>query len=1004
MYMCRAAFPALLACLTCLAGGVTDTARAALSELGGTGILELQSAESKRPARLELGTSGSYQQLRLGDSANTRLNVLRAALNTAFGLPGGFEISGTVPALFHYTSLSVTASPLDEELDVKLGDVSGRLRWTGPLAAPGLRWGFEGEALFATGSGNEETYPGRGTVKPYTTGKNSYSARSMLTWDGLRAGSGVPLRLHANAAYTMQQDEGRFLIPRAPLPLELGAPARTRDNDFLSLGAAIEVDLPRLTLFGEVVTDQFVNERTLLKGKENRIAVTPGLRLWFPGGVTLMGAYSMNLSEDDQATAFDPGRAFADDEWRVALSFGTVYRGARARAVVAAPAPVLESVVAVAPALTAPVGPATPDSATLAKLRREREIVERRDVQDEPRTPKLAAGVEAPALEVPSTPRSPGGQGVRLLDSDHDGIPDSQDQCPLLAEDFDGFQDLDGCPDLDNDQDGIMDIRDQCPNDPETFNGFYDLDGCPDETPIRWIGPPPPGRLMAPGPMAPPDTAVSARIPADTSVVVRRPVATLPSAAPVVAPAPVKIAVTPAAARPDTSPAQAVPPRVVAPVAVAPVAVAPVAVAPTAVAPVAVAPTAVAPVAVAPSAVVPVAVAPTAVAPSAVAPTAVAPSAVAPVAVAPVAVAPVAVAPSAVVPSAVVPSAVVPSAVAPVAVAPSAVVPSAVAPSAVVPVAVAPAAWSPADSLRLALQFERAQRRSLQERLAQSEAERRDLATRAVAMPRLEAVPESIGPAPVVKSSASRNELRTGLDEAVRQNAELRARVRDLELRQDRVLQGQTPHIAPVNVPAGPTLVTTPAAGANADVAARLAALEKELSDLRGSSGLREARTATTDSAGRAAAARLVDIEARLTELRTTAAAVAPPPTKTAQALDVLLPTGVARVFPEIEFRSGSAQVVPDAAGVIVSIADALREVPEARLRVVGYTDNVGDAARNLALSRARAQAVANTLIEEGVDRDRLTVEGRGEEAPVASNRVEAGRRLNRRVEFVRIR
>jgi outer membrane protein OmpA-like peptidoglycan-associated protein len=65
-------------------------------------------------------------------------------------------------------------------------------------------------------------------------------------------------------------------------------------------------------------------------------------------------------------------------------------------------------------------------------------------------------------------------------DRDHDGIPDNVDKCPDQPEDFDGYQDTDGCPDLDNDGDGIPDIQDQCPNQAEDLDGFEDADGCPD--------------------------------------------------------------------------------------------------------------------------------------------------------------------------------------------------------------------------------------------------------------------------------------------------------------------------------------------------------------------------------------------------------------------------------------------------------------------------------------------------------------------------------------------
>jgi outer membrane protein OmpA-like peptidoglycan-associated protein len=65
-------------------------------------------------------------------------------------------------------------------------------------------------------------------------------------------------------------------------------------------------------------------------------------------------------------------------------------------------------------------------------------------------------------------------------DADGDKIPDELDNCPTEAEDFDGFEDEDGCPDLDNDGDGIADADDKCPNEPEDMDGFEDEDGCPD--------------------------------------------------------------------------------------------------------------------------------------------------------------------------------------------------------------------------------------------------------------------------------------------------------------------------------------------------------------------------------------------------------------------------------------------------------------------------------------------------------------------------------------------
>lgn len=70
-------------------------------------------------------------------------------------------------------------------------------------------------------------------------------------------------------------------------------------------------------------------------------------------------------------------------------------------------------------------------------------------------------------------------------DSDEDGIIDREDKCPEEAEDEDGFEDEDGCPDADNDGDEIADTDDKCPVEPETKNNYKDDDGCPDEVPIE---------------------------------------------------------------------------------------------------------------------------------------------------------------------------------------------------------------------------------------------------------------------------------------------------------------------------------------------------------------------------------------------------------------------------------------------------------------------------------------------------------------------------------------
>jgi OOP family OmpA-OmpF porin len=67
------------------------------------------------------------------------------------------------------------------------------------------------------------------------------------------------------------------------------------------------------------------------------------------------------------------------------------------------------------------------------------------------------------------------------FDADHDGVPDSRDACPFLAEDRDGYRDDDGCPDPDNDNDLVPDADDLCPNEAALEDRDADEDGCTDK-------------------------------------------------------------------------------------------------------------------------------------------------------------------------------------------------------------------------------------------------------------------------------------------------------------------------------------------------------------------------------------------------------------------------------------------------------------------------------------------------------------------------------------------
>ena len=109
-------------------------------------------------------------------------------------------------------------------------------------------------------------------------------------------------------------------------------------------------------------------------------------------------------------------------------------------------------------------------------------------------------------------------------------------------------------------------------------------------------------------------------------------------------------------------------------------------------------------------------------------------------------------------------------------------------------------------------------------------------------------------------------------------------------------------------------------------------------------------------------------------------------------------------VLEGITFEFDSATLTPEAKPILDDVAASLMYYPEVEVEIQGHTDNVGDDTYNLNLSRRRAEAVKDYLVAKGIRGYRLTTLGMGEAKPVASNDTEAGRAMNRRIEFIKIR
>jgi outer membrane protein OmpA-like peptidoglycan-associated protein len=101
--------------------------------------------------------------------------------------------------------------------------------------------------------------------------------------------------------------------------------------------------------------------------------------------------------------------------------------------------------------------------------------------------------------------------------------------------------------------------------------------------------------------------------------------------------------------------------------------------------------------------------------------------------------------------------------------------------------------------------------------------------------------------------------------------------------------------------------------------------------------------------------------------------------------------------FDRLNFETGSSVLTAESKAQVTSIVEILKAYPAVKIKIGGYTDNVGNPENNLSLSDTRAKAVMEAITSNGIAADRVEAEGYGEQYPVGDNNTAEGRAQNRR-------
>jgi outer membrane protein OmpA-like peptidoglycan-associated protein len=111
--------------------------------------------------------------------------------------------------------------------------------------------------------------------------------------------------------------------------------------------------------------------------------------------------------------------------------------------------------------------------------------------------------------------------------------------------------------------------------------------------------------------------------------------------------------------------------------------------------------------------------------------------------------------------------------------------------------------------------------------------------------------------------------------------------------------------------------------------------------------------------------------------------------------------TDITYTLQHVVFDTDKSELKPESVEELNYIIELMQRYTDYNIHLTGHTDSINNEAYNLKLSSDRAKACALYLTQNGIDKSRVTYEGKGESQPVAPNSTEEGRQMNRRVEFV---